>query len=193
MCQFMIGKTWVEVKTKTNTTSRSKGRSVLNGLERQRENQNPDYWYNHRVTLTFTLTIRSQAVCQSTRETELLFFTDWVETLQSSKYIESQRWMEEVMSNPPLPVLHKYTHMHTCAVPASWSRDQTLDAGLELKLKQWWHQTFSVATETRSALTLCERGRGFHASPNTSLTHIPSAVTYSAVWVFLLFPVSMWS
>lgn len=64
----------------------------------------------------------------------------------------------------------------------------TSDAGLVLKLRQWCHQTFSVATETRSALTLCELGRGFHGRLNIWLTNIPSAVTHSAVRAFLLYP-----
>lgn len=111
--------------------------------------------------------------------------------------------MEEVMSNPPLPQSVLYTphhslpsYTHACVCGADWLvMWPTLDAGLELKLKQWCHQTFSVATETRSVLTLCEWGWGFHARLNTWLTNVPSAVTHSVVRVFLLhfwlFPTSV--
>lgn len=78
---------------------------------------------------------------------------------------------------------HSYTHTCGAGSLIIWP---TLDAGLELNLKQWCHQTFSVATETRSVLTLCERGSGFHARLNIWLTNVPSAVTHSAVWESLL-------
>lgn len=51
-----------------------------------------------------------------------------------------------------------------------WVTWPALDGGLQLKLKRWCHQTFRVATETRSALTFCEPGWGFFARLNMRST-----------------------